>query len=63
MSDRATKSGIALEAQKKIHGKYDPQLAQQILEWIADASAQSINTSGDVDNFLATLKNGHVLCK
>uniref|UniRef100_A0A914CUG4 Calponin-homology (CH) domain-containing protein n=1 Tax=Acrobeloides nanus TaxID=290746 RepID=A0A914CUG4_9BILA len=62
MSERATKSGIALEAQRKIHGKYDPQLAQQILEWVVDVSGQQINTSGDVDNFLSTLKDGTVLC-
>ncbi|KIH50105.1 hypothetical protein ANCDUO_19819, partial [Ancylostoma duodenale] len=31
---RAQKSGIALEAQQKIHGKYDRELAVQILEWV-----------------------------
>lgn len=31
---RAEKSGIALEAQQKIHGKYDQELAAQILIWV-----------------------------
>lgn len=31
---RAEKSGIALEAQQKIHGKYDAELAAQILQWV-----------------------------
>ncbi|EPB74472.1 hypothetical protein ANCCEY_06425 [Ancylostoma ceylanicum] len=38
---RAQKSGIALEAQKKIHGKYDRELAVQILEWVKLPSAMS----------------------
>ena len=28
---RAMKSGLALEAQQKIHGKYDEELAKQII--------------------------------
>ena len=32
--NRAEKSGIALEAQQKIHSKYDSQLAHQLLSWI-----------------------------
>lgn len=33
-SDRAEKSGIALEAQQKIYEKYDKNLAGEILQWV-----------------------------
>jgi len=59
---RAEKSGFAAEAYAKIHSKYNDQLASQILQWISDVSGQEMNTSGDVENFLATLKDGTVLC-
>uniref|UniRef100_A0A7E4V9Y6 Calponin-homology (CH) domain-containing protein n=1 Tax=Panagrellus redivivus TaxID=6233 RepID=A0A7E4V9Y6_PANRE len=63
MADRATKSGIALEAQQKIHSKYDEQLAAQLLTWIQTVSGLDIDTSGNVDNFLGLLKDGKVLCQ
>ncbi|TKR82338.1 hypothetical protein L596_016078 [Steinernema carpocapsae] len=62
-ADRAAKSGIALEAQKKIHSKYDESLAAQILIWLRNTIQESINTSGEVQNFLALLHDGTVLCK
>jgi hypothetical protein len=64
MADRATKSGIALEAQQKIHSKYDQQLASQILQWLQNVTGLSdIDTSGDVDAFSTLLKDGKVLCQ
>lgn len=59
---RATKSGLALEAQRKVHGKYDPELAGQIMEWIAKTVGADMSTSGDIHNFLNVLKDGCVLC-
>ena len=59
---RAEKSGFALEAQRKIHGKFDPILAEQILGWIASVIGQKMATNGEVENFVDTLKDGVVLC-
>uniref|UniRef100_A0A1I7XR54 Calponin-homology (CH) domain-containing protein n=1 Tax=Heterorhabditis bacteriophora TaxID=37862 RepID=A0A1I7XR54_HETBA len=60
---RAEKSGIALEAQQKIHGKYDAELAGQILQWIRNIAAEDINTDGNVNNFISLFKDGSMLCK
>ncbi|PAV83139.1 hypothetical protein WR25_23954 [Diploscapter pachys] len=62
-SDRATKSGIALEAQRKIHSKYDSKLAEQILNWVKSATGEPIDCSGDTSNFLSLFKDGTLLCK
>ncbi|KAF0298608.1 Myophilin [Amphibalanus amphitrite] len=61
-NNRATKSGFAAEAQKKILSKYSPELASETLEWIAQLTGESINTSGDTANFWETLKDGILLC-
>lgn len=64
MTERAAKSGLALEAQRKIHGKYDSDLAGQLLEWVARITGNnSFSTSGDSKNFLEVLKDGTVLCR
>uniref|UniRef100_A0AC34FES9 Calponin-homology (CH) domain-containing protein n=1 Tax=Panagrolaimus sp. ES5 TaxID=591445 RepID=A0AC34FES9_9BILA len=64
MADRATKSGIALEFQQKIHSKYDEQLAAQLLQWLQNVTGLSdIDTSGNVDEFCSLLKDGKVLCQ
>ncbi|VDM19077.1 unnamed protein product [Wuchereria bancrofti] len=62
MTERATKSGLALEAQRKIHEKYDSELAGQLLEWVAQLTGKSFSTSGDVNNFLEIFKDGTALC-
>ncbi|VDI10568.1 Hypothetical predicted protein [Mytilus galloprovincialis] len=43
--------------------KFDKNLATEILQWIQTTTGESINTSGDMDNFGAVLKNGMLLCK
>lgn len=63
MTERATKSGLALEAQRKIHGKYDSELAGQLLEWVAQLTGKNFSTTGDVKNFLEVFKDGTVLCR
>jgi hypothetical protein len=60
---RATKSGFALEAQTKIFGKYDENLAQKTLQWVADVTGESFPTDGGHENFIDVLRDGLVLCK
>lgn len=45
--------------------KYDPELSQQILAWIAELTGEEgINTSdGSEDNFHETLRTGALLCR
>uniref|UniRef100_A0A0R3RTF9 Calponin-homology (CH) domain-containing protein n=1 Tax=Elaeophora elaphi TaxID=1147741 RepID=A0A0R3RTF9_9BILA len=62
MTERATKSGLALEAQRKIHGKYDSELAGQLLKWVAQLTGGNFSTDGDVKNFLEVFKDGTALC-
>jgi len=66
---RATKSGFAAEAQRKIDGNYDEEESRKSLHWIqvvsgceeipADASA--IDASSE--NFHTLLHDGMILCK
>jgi hypothetical protein len=60
--ERAEKSGFALEAQRKIHGKYDAELGEQLLKWVKRVTGLELDTCGEVDNFIGTLKDGVVLC-
>ncbi|CAJ0578357.1 unnamed protein product, partial [Mesorhabditis spiculigera] len=60
---RAQKSGLALEAQQKIHGKYDEALAHEILEWVREVTGEDIDTAGRAENLCALFKDGHLLCK
>uniref|UniRef100_A0A1I7ZM55 Calponin-homology (CH) domain-containing protein n=1 Tax=Steinernema glaseri TaxID=37863 RepID=A0A1I7ZM55_9BILA len=62
-ADRATKSGFALEAQQKVHSKYDEGLANQLLTWIAHITEEMMDTTGSVENFVQLLKDGTLLCK
>ncbi|CAB3407796.1 unnamed protein product [Caenorhabditis bovis] len=60
--DRAEKSGVALEAQQKIHGKYDQELASEILRWVQAVTGQQIDTNGSITNFIELFRNGTLLC-
>ncbi|CAJ0592674.1 unnamed protein product [Cylicocyclus nassatus] len=60
---RAQKSGIALEAQQKIHGKYDRELAGQILQWVKNVTGEDFETDGSVDSFIKIFKDGTLLCR
>ncbi|EEB13689.1 myophilin, putative [Pediculus humanus corporis] len=62
-STRATKSGFAAEAQRKVNAKYSEALAQECLEWIKMITSENIDVSGDMDNFFETLKDGTLLCR
>lgn len=62
--NRATKSGLAAEAHKKIQSKYDPELASQILLWMKEVMGnENLDTSGDRETFYKQLKDGQVLCR
>ncbi|XP_014219388.1 muscle-specific protein 20 [Copidosoma floridanum] len=62
-NNRATKSGFAAEAQRKINSKYNVELARECLEWIKTITDENINVSGDMDNFFNVLADGTLLCK
>lgn len=61
--NRATKSGIAAEAQSKVDAKYNEQHAAECLEWIAAITGKDVDTSGNAENFYEQLKNGVLLCE
>lgn len=61
---RAKKSGLAAEAQQKVHGKFDSQFAQQIFGWISEITGEPLHSNGgNIDEFISTLKDGILLCK
>ncbi|CAH1983871.1 unnamed protein product [Acanthoscelides obtectus] len=62
-TNRATKSGFAAEAQRKVNAKYSEDLASECLQWINTITNDNHPTSGDMDNFYEVLKDGTVLCK
>ncbi|CAH0384128.1 unnamed protein product [Bemisia tabaci] len=62
-NNRATKSGFAAEAQRKINSKYSEELAQECLEWIKLVTDENIDVAGDMDNFYEILKDGTLLCR
>ncbi|KAF5303378.1 hypothetical protein FQR65_LT08291 [Abscondita terminalis] len=62
-NNRATKSGFAAEAQRKINAKYSDELAQESLEWVREILGEDINVAGDMDNFYDVLKDGQTLCR
>ncbi|KAL1516993.1 hypothetical protein ABEB36_000816 [Hypothenemus hampei] len=62
-TNRATKSGFAAEAQRKVNAKYNEELASESLEWINQVTGDNVNTAGDMDNFYEVLKDGTLLCK
>lgn len=63
ISERATKSGLAAEAFQKVHSKFEPILANKILEWISTVVDEKFNTDGDVNNFFQVLQDGTLLCR
>jgi len=61
--NRAAKSGFAAEAHSKINSKYDVDLSSQLLRWMGQVMNESLNTSGEKENFYELLKDGTVLCR
>uniref|UniRef100_A0A915IVI7 Transgelin n=1 Tax=Romanomermis culicivorax TaxID=13658 RepID=A0A915IVI7_ROMCU len=60
---RAAKSGLAAEAHEKVKSKFNPDMATEILMWINRTSDQNLNTNGEMNDFVSTLKDGVALCK
>ncbi|XP_060079653.1 myophilin-like [Ylistrum balloti] len=58
---RAAKSGLAREAQEKVHSKYSPQLAGEVLQWVQQNTGESFNTDGKMENFCDVLEDGYIL--
>lgn len=62
-SHRASKSGLAAEAQEKVESKYDEELASSIMTWIKELTQDdTLSTDGSKDSVHQALKNGIVLC-
>ncbi|CAL1538520.1 unnamed protein product [Lymnaea stagnalis] len=63
MAHRATKSGIALEAQQKMDSKWDDDRATIAIRWIGERIGEPLSTDGSKENVWALLKDGMVLAK
>jgi len=61
--NRATKSGIAAEAQSKIDAKFSEEQASECLTWIAAVLGKELDTTGSQDNFYELLRDGRLLCE
>ena len=57
-STRATKSGLAAEAQKKLEASYSKEAEEQVRAWLQEVVGEEIG-----DDFFADLKDGTYLCK
>ena len=57
-STRATKSGLAAEAQKKLESSYSKVAEEQVRTWLQEVVGEDID-----DDFFAHLKDGTYLCK
>lgn len=64
MAHRATKSGFALEAQEKIKGKYDCELAAQVMGWVGETLPDAgISANGEMEYVHEKLNDGFELCR
>lgn len=64
MSDnRAAKSGVALQNQKKIAAKWDSERATTAMTWIGQTIGEDLNPQGSTEQCFNALKDGLVLCK
>ncbi|BFZ25364.1 hypothetical protein BsWGS_28403 [Bradybaena similaris] len=62
-SNRAAKSGIALEAQQKQNSKWDPERAIIAIEWVGKRIGEPLTTDGSMNHVHELLRNGIVLAK
>jgi len=63
MANRAAKSGIALEAQQKMQGKWDAERAKVAVQWIGERIGEPLSTSGTMDDVHEKFSNGLYLAK
>ena len=57
-STRATKSGLAAEAQRKLEASYSKEAEEQVRAWLQEVVGEEIE-----DDFFAHLKDGTYVCK
>ena len=57
-SNRATKSGLAAEAQRKLEASYSFEAEGQVRTWLQEVVGEDIG-----DDFFADLKDGTYVCK
>jgi len=63
-SNRAEKSGLSRDIQKKLEAKYNLEQEQQCRAWIEEVLGETLsNQEIGMHNFQACLKDGTVLCK
>jgi len=63
MAHRAAKSGIALEAQQKMMGKWDSERAVIAVKWIGERIGEPLSTDGSMDDVHNQFKDGLLLAK
>ena len=63
MAYRSSASGLSVSVLAKQQNKYNPTEGELLLVWIKELVGGKFSTSGDRENFHATLKDGQLLCK
>jgi len=63
MANRAAKSGIALEAQQKLAGKWEPDQAIKAVKWVGERIGEPLSTDGTMDDVHNQFKDGLYLVK
>lgn len=63
MENRATKSGVALDNQRKIAEKWDSERCITALTWVGKTIGEDLSPDGSTDNCFQSLNDGLVLCK
>lgn len=64
MSNRAAKSGLSAEAQRKVKAKYDENLEAKIRTWFQEILGEPLEPREiGVENFQVALKDGTKLCE
>uniref|UniRef100_A0A0B6XZK9 Transgelin n=1 Tax=Arion vulgaris TaxID=1028688 RepID=A0A0B6XZK9_9EUPU len=63
MAHRATKSGIALEAQQKMAGKWDSERAITAITWLGERIGEALTTDGSMKDVHKLLKDGTYLAR
>jgi len=60
---RATKSGVALDNQKKMLSKWNADNAITAMTWVSEKIGEPLDTDGSIDNVWELLNNGMALAK
>lgn len=60
---RATKSGVALDNQKKMLSKWDSDRAITAMSWVGERIGEPLSCDGSIDNVWDLLSNGMILSR